>query len=145
MSRCTGRCTGVPGVLVGDAQSKRRAMSTSCSVFWKLNEKFPALTCAQRAGRIPARPLQACKNLFPSNRVGLGQFSAPPTALSAGLGASWGLSEEASSLETQVLLPSCHSSTRRCGFENCPIRSAAWAGRWGDAPLRLRFHSLRIR
>ena len=104
----------------------------------------PPLTCAQRAGRIRARPLQACKNVFPSNRVGLGQFSAPPTALSAGLGASWRLSEEASSLETQVLLPSCHSSTRRCSFENCPIRSAAWAGRWGDAPLRLRFHSLRI-
>lgn len=136
MSRCTGRA--------GVAQSKRTAMSPSCSVFGNSVRNSLPSHVHKELGEYEIGCPRLAKNSFLINRVGLGQFSAPPTALSADLGACWERSAEASSLETEVLRSSCHSSTRRWGFENCPIRGAAWAGRWGDAPLWLRFHSRRL-
>ena len=116
----------------------------TCSVFGNSMRNSPPSRVHKELGEYEIGRSRLAKTCFQVTASGWVSFLLHPLPSARVWAPLGGLAEEASSLETQVLLSSCHSSTRRCSFENCPIRGAAWAGRWGDAPLRLRFHSLRL-
>lgn len=85
MSRFTGRCTrrtGVPGILVGDAHA----------LFGNSMRNSPPSRVHKELGRYGYLLKLAQKTCFQWLHLpGWVSFSAPPTALSAGLGASWGV------------------------------------------------------